>query len=424
MIFNKNKNKVEDLKEEPLNYWEKESYMLAIPEEPTKELLDSVAERVSNIEGVKIITKSDLTEKEPGKIKLSYENEEYEVGYHPVNFSVPEMYLTNKYYFSEEEIEKLKKSKTALTIYMKFNDNSKKSYHLQLKLALAMIPNMIGVMDESAERMLPTSWVQMAANSKVLPSSNDLFTVQVVSDNDSKVWLHTHGLCRCGVTELEILQSDKENYNNHYNLLTTFASYLIDKKEKYQNSAYIGILSNRQPIVVTYLSWTKGIKEFKNLDMGGVKDRENGHNSKTGIIFIYKSEEDEKQGKISKISDFDNLWGDNPIFFISNEETARMKALATERFNFVKEQSNNKENKIIIKIGLPVDDKDNFEHIWFELIEFEGDRFKAKLLQEPYNVNDIHEGDERWYTVKDVTDWLIYTPKFTVNPGNAYLLMS
>ena len=147
MIFNKNKNKVEDLKEEPLNYWEKESYMLAIPEEPTKELLDSVAERVSNIEGV--------------KIKLSYENEEYEVGYHPVNFSVPEMYLTNKYYFSEEEIEKLKKSKTALTIYMKFNDNSKKSYHLQLKLALAMIPNMIGVMDESAERMLPTSWVQM-----------------------------------------------------------------------------------------------------------------------------------------------------------------------------------------------------------------------------------------------------------------------
>lgn len=135
---------------------------------------------------------------------------------------------------------------------------------------------------------------------------------------------------------------------------------------------------------------------------------------------MYKTEKDEKKGKLTKVSEF--KLGDNPIFFISNEETARMKELATERFYFVKEQANKKENKIIMKIGLPVDNNNNFEHIWFEFIEFEGDKFKAKLLQEPYNVENIHEGDERWYTVSDITDWVIYTPNFTVTPSNTYLL--
>ena len=193
-------------------------------------------------------------------------------------------------------------------------------------------------MDESAEKMLPTSWVKMAANSKVIPASNDLFTVQMVSERNGEIWLHTHGLCRCGVTELEILQSDKENCNEHYNIISTLASYLIDKKKEYHNSAYIGILSNRQPIVVTYIPWTKGLKEYENLDLGSIRDRQDGHNSKTSIIFIYKNQEDEKQGKLTKVSEFNGLWGDNPIFFISNEETARMKELAMERFGIVKEE--------------------------------------------------------------------------------------
>lgn len=334
--------------------------------------------------------------------------------------------MNNKYYFKAEEIEKLKKVTRALTIFMKFKDDSKKSFHLQLKLAVAMVPDMIGLMDESAEKILPASWVRLAAKSNVTPGPADLYTVQAIYDKNGEVWLHTHGLCRCGLTELEILKSDKENYNNHYNLISTFASYLIDKNKEFnvhEDSAYIGMLINNQPVVVTCVPWTEGLKEYKKLTLGDVKDRKEGHNTKTSLIFIYKSEEDEKQKRISKVSEYNNLWGENPLFFISNEETARMKQLAMERFNYVKEEFGKEENKIIIKIGLPIDDnKQDFEHIWFELIEFEGDKFKAKLLQDPYNVENIHEGDERWYTVDDVTDWVIYTPGASITPDRVNFL--
>ena len=42
MFFNKNKS--QELKEEPLGYWELESYMQIVPRNPSKELLDTVCD--------------------------------------------------------------------------------------------------------------------------------------------------------------------------------------------------------------------------------------------------------------------------------------------------------------------------------------------------------------------------------------------
>ena len=419
MWFKKEKN----MEEKPLAYWEEKSYMMVIPEKNTEDFMSGMFDRVSNIEGIKIIDQTPFKLKEHGSIKLIYQNEEYEVGFYPSGFSLPEVYLHKSFYFTQEEIEKLKDATSALTIYMKWHENPKKAFHLQLKLAVAFIPNLIGIVDESAEKVLPSRWVKMIASSKILPSSNDLYTVHIVYEKNGEVWLHTHGLCRCGQTELEILKSNQENYNNHYRLLSTYANYLIDQKESFdprEKGAYIGVLMNKNPIVVTCISWTKGLKEYKKISLGNLQDRQEGHNSKSSIIFLYKSEEDEKQKRLSKISEYDSLWGENPIFFVSNEETARMKSLAMERFHFVKDY---KDNEIIIKIGLPIDQEGSFEHIWFKLIEFEGEKFKAKLLQEPYHVKDMHEGDEAWYTVSDVTDWMIHTPNYTITPENTYRLL-
>ncbi len=420
MFFGKKK-----LKEEPLGYWEEKSYMQIIPRDSKSDYVSGIFDRVSNMKEIDVIEKKSITEKNPGSIKFKYENEEYEVGFYPNDFNIPEFYINNPAVFSEEYKQELLSATRALTIFMEFHKDSKKSYHLQLKLAAAMVPDYIGILDESAEKMLPKKWVEMTVKSKIVPSSKELYTIQVVSDGKGEAWLHTHGLCRCGITELEILQSDQENYRNHYNLINTYAMFLIDKKEDFnprEKGSYIGVLINNQPVVVTCRSWTEGINEYKNLKLGNLDDRKTGHNTKTSIIFIYKSEEEQNKGILSKVSIYDKLWGDNPIFFISNEETERMKALAREQFHYVREYFENKENDIIIKIGLPVDNEGNFEHIWFELLDFDGEKFKCKLTQEPYNVKDMHKDDEAWFTVENVTDWIIYTPKLAINPSNVFLL--
>lgn len=119
----------------------------------------------------------------------------------------------------------------------------------------------------------------------------------------------------------------------------------------------------------------------------------------------------------------------NPIFYISDKETKRMSDLAKERFSYVEKifKANNNIN-VLIKLGLAtIDDegnidKENLEHIWFELLFFEDEGFRARLTQEPYYIPNIHAGDEGKYFVSDITDWIIYIDEKTITPDTVYLL--
>lgn len=412
------------LVEQPLGYWEEKSYMMAIPRSDDEDILKKGIDRLSSNKEFKV---KDTNYGVNGVVtlKVVYDKKTYELGFYLGGISVPEYYLYRNFLFTEEEKQDILNARRAITIFMKFDGDAKKCFHLQLKLATSLIPDLIGVMDESAEKMLPAKWVRMMAESKVLPSSKDLFNVQAVNGKDGSVWLHTHGLCRCGVTELEILNSDKDHTQQHYNLIMTYAMFLLDKKEPFDpiyNGAYIGRLVNGYPVVVTAVPWVEGLNKYKRLKNGNAKDRNNGHNSKTSIIFLYTSEEDENNRILKQVSLYNELWGENPLFFFSDEETDRMKSLARERISYVKEAFKNKDNTILLKIGLPLKEKGKFEHIWFELLEIKGKKFKGKLTQEPYDVPTMHTGDEAWYTIDDLTDWIIYTKEAAVNPSNAYLL--
>lgn len=410
------------LKESPLYYWEEKSYVMAITDgKDDDNLLKNALSRIDKSKEIKVIESNPDFSTQTIMFKVEYKRVTYEVGMYVGGVSVPEYYLNNLY-LSDEEKKALLDAKKCITIFMSFDDNPKVCFHLQIKIANLLVPDMLALLDESAERIFVSDWVKLTASSKYTPSSKDLFSVQAVNGEDGSVWLHTHGLSRCGITELEILGSHSEVSRNHYNLINSYAMYLIDKTEEHSGGDYIGRLINGMPIVATCVSWVDALKYYKNIKNGGKDDRKNGHNSRSSVIFLYTSEENENNNVYSKVSDFDSLWGDNPLFFISDEETNRMKNVAVERFEYVKKAHKDKNNTILLKIGLPLEEKGKYEHIWFELIEFKKDKFKAKLTQEPYYVNDIHEGDEKWFTVDDLTDWIIYTSKSSITPDSAYML--
>lgn len=426
--FFKKENKNSKPEEAPLNYWEKESYLMALPSSGYVDVSEDTILRVRDIAGVDIIESALPDEEKPGHIVLSFEDEIYEIGFYKDGFSLPEMLSRQGYYFTEEEMEAIARSESALTVFMEFPGDSRKAYHLQLKVVKAMVPDLLAVMDESAERLVSGRWVTLATESNVAPSAQSLFTVQAVGGENGSVWLHTHGLNRCGLYELEVLGSDQDNYSDHFNVINTFASILLDSKDRPEpgEGVRIGMFDVNRPMVATYVSWTKGLSEYPGIDLGGIEDRRQGHNTKTAIVFLYKEEKDEMTRTFRKVSEFNGLWADNPLFFISTRETERMSALARERFGMVKYMAE-KNCPVILKIALRTDhgeSEDDHEHIWFELIRFDGDEFEARLTQEPYDVSAMHTGDVGRYSVDNVTDWLIQTPDFTVAPDNAYLLLS
>ena len=220
MIFKKKKTVLE---EQPLCYWEESSYMMAVPKEGGMDLSVRLFERVAAISGVELLKKRLPDEDEPGYMEVGYDGEVYEIGFYEGDFSMPDMFIRGDYYFTADR---------ALTVFMKFGVDGQKSYHLQLKIAVAMVPDLLAIVDESAEKLVCARWATLAADSAVVPGTSVLFTVHAVTDEGGEVWLHTHGLNRCGLYELEILKSDKENYNNHYYLISTLASHLLDKDDR------------------------------------------------------------------------------------------------------------------------------------------------------------------------------------------------
>ncbi len=419
------KKQKQEIKEFPLSYWEEYSYMLALVDNDTELKQKEIVNRISKIKDVTIKRFNYDIISNVFYVDVKYYKENYQIGFFYNNFSLPNIYLTSAFYFKEEEKEKLKNVNKALSIFTKFNKDAKRSFHLELKIADAVVPDLIGLVDESAERLLPAKWVKLSANTNTLPSPSDIFNIQVVY-NDNEVWLHTHGLSRCGITELEILKSNKKNLENHYNIIKTYATCLLDEPSTYnprEESIMIGLINGKIPIIVTCMSWTKAINLYDKLEMGDIKDRFQGHNSVTSPIFIYRKEEDRINHKLSKVTDLDSSWSKNQIFFLSEKETERMRELAIERFDYLKKIFN-KDNKIVIKIGLKCDLKEDIdrEHIWFELTELKSNKFKAKLTQEPFNISYIHKGDEKWFSVEDITDWIAYTEDYEIHPSDVYLL--
>ena len=354
--------------------------------------------------------------------------ESFSMEMYPTGFSIPELYRC-QHFFPDIDIEAIQKLEYGLAVEMVFGVNALSSYHLQLKLIHAMLPDALAVIDDSSEKILSGRWVALAAESVVPPAPRYLYTAQAVSGEEDCVWLHTHGLNRCGRPELEVLASTKDNYQEHYNVLETLANRILEDEEvpEFGSPYFLAYVAEGMPLVVTLIDWEEAVELYEPDMLGGKRERKDGHDRDTCVVFVYPSQESADKGEFYPLDIYDKFMKENPVFMISNEETDRMRAQAVERISYLFDAAADQDNHILVKIGLPVDEEhktqDNErEHIWFELLEVSGDRFQAKLTQEPYYIKDMHEGFVGEYGPEDVTDWLIYTPEGRISPDDVYRL--
>ena len=271
-------------------------------------------------------------------------------------------------------------------ILIEFGKSNIDSYHLQLKLISTMIPNLLGIMDFSSQKLLSGRWAKMAAESYIQPAPEYIYTIQAINDEDGSVWLHTHGLRRCGSLELEIIGSNTESYQDHGTVIQMIAKNIVTNRylEEEKEPFYIG-----EGIVGTWVPLEKVLDSYPSECLGG-SDGRNDEHAETAVIYVYLTEEDYKNGKYSHISSVNEVMQNNPLYFISDEETMRMKGLALERWEYFTEAITNPENNGLIKFGILVDEKyrtegdANLVHLWFHIEGVDGDKVRGTLINQPY----------------------------------------
>ncbi|MFV0467967.1 MAG: DUF4026 domain-containing protein, partial [Dysgonomonas sp.] len=296
-------------------------------------------------------------------------------------------------------------------------------------------------------RLLSAKWLSMAADSAVPPSPDYLYTLHCVYDEDVEIgnrryWFHTHGLHRCGSVELEMLNFSQgaEQMNTLINMtVKKFLSDPAKEKERF-TIGYDGMGIN-----LCWLRWEEALKDLPKNILGGAADRDeadNVHAEPSGILFAVED------GNMISPEIYASTLAENPIYYITNEETNRMSALAKERFSsferiftreykkpekksFLKNLFGPKEDEkpgwtFLVKLGLTVDDPESGsekEHLWYDVLSIENNQIKGKLLNQPYWISNLHEGDLGIYPLEVLTDWIIYSPDNTYTPDSAYLLI-
>lgn len=409
------------------------SYMMAVPRDP-EDIMDpdTVLARLDNAQDFEFEVQDigfDEEEENP-VLGVLYQGQTYTIHVFAEEFEMTDMYAVN-HRFTQANFRAMKAAEAGVTVAMEFGPDPQESFHLQLKLLQCMVPNMVGIVDFCSERLLSSVWARMTAESAVPPSPMYLYAIQAVEGDNGDVWMHTHGLNRCGLVELEILDSDTEHFSVHSSILNAMANQAICRGELPDEGEpdYIAALPGGGAIVTTWIDWEQAVKWYDPHVVGGMDDRMEDHNEDTGVIYAYPTRDDYEGKRFVALSQLPREWLDNPLFLVTNGETRRMSELARERMDFLRAGLNMPDSKVLVKVGLDVDlDKrekagTDKEHIWFELERLEDGFLYGALSQEPYYIAEMHEGFKAKIPVHALTDWSIDVGGMIVTPDSAYLLV-
>lgn len=405
------------------------SFMIVILR--NEEDMENPGSFLGNLTDNKLISVKDmhLDEERGMVVRFEIESAEYEAVLNPEEVEIPNM-VRPEHAFSDEEYQMLDEARVGLSVCMDFEGDCNRCFFDQLRFINALFPDILAVLDCPSEKLLSGKWVSLAAKSKTLPAPRYLFTVQAISDGGEEVWLHTHGLKRCGLYELEILGSNKEFFNDHYKMIESFALRMLESDDPIEpgDGVFVGQAAGKA-LTLTAVEWREALEFYPDAALGTEEDRDDGvHGEDTYVLMIYKNDQDEEAKRYTPVQDFNRFLDQNPIYMFSTAETKRMSDLAIERIPYMLKAFENKDNTVIVKIGLITDkaywdgDKPEREHIWFELKDVKDDKIVAVLTQEPYYVSGFKEGDTGTFPFSEITDWMIFTKEHRVTPDDAYLL--
>lgn len=342
-----------------------------------------------------------------------------------VTENVPEIFSVNT--IKEENYKEALEVNYAIHISTVFQNYPLTDYQRQLQLLNSIVADASLFLDMSCSTARSGDWLAYTATFPLLPSLDYLYTIHAIYDDDKdpnkvEYWFHTHGLYRAGVIELEIV--GVEDSNAYYGeLLNTVAKLFIERGVPEKGFKFTPAYG----VSVCWLPWQEALEKL-NIDKdfsGSYKDRnDNIHNTPSGVLVAV----DEK-GNCHTMDYYKDKLTDNPIFMLSNFETAIMREAAFDKIEYFIElltkKKKDEDTSFLVKLGYAREDEDpnDLEHLWFEVHDFTDDGyFDATLINEPYKDLNMHEGDRGMHSIENLTDWIIYYKSVHYDSKNIYLL--
>lgn len=318
--------------------------------------------------------------------------------------------------------------------------------HVLLQYAVmdAVAGECYALQDIVASQFLSGTWLAEMAQSLVPPSPDSYYVIHVITsdDNPNDIWMHTHGLLKFGLPELEALRVRREQISTVQQIIISLANCLLDNEEIWQTNEAFTIAQTEQQIIdVRLMAWQDALKSdalapmkkgfFKQKAIpfsGDLSEREEGdiHTEPSMVILA------DVNGKIINFSELGDLLNEEKNHMMSmmpTSETMRMFYQAEEKlplFTSCLKRHPPEQGQwgYMMKIRCESPSTEAAEHMWFTVHSIDGNNVTATLENAPFNIPEMQAGERYTLPLENAVDWQIYsTPlQARIAPNDAYRL--
>lgn len=320
------------------------------------------------------------------------------------------------------EVERGKQSRRRIGVVSYVDEDPLGDFHRQIEILSCLVDDAVYVMDMEACRPFSGLWLREAASVPVPPPPESLYSVHQVVAEDETCWFHTHGLKRCGLPELEILNVEPGGYQIALSLINVTAKLILDR----------GMPAANEPFLVGYdmellwLPWKIALEaeEMIGDELGGPEDRNEFHDQPSAVLYAPGEDPGDLLNPGAVFTAIQH-----PVFFISSMETQRMRYLALFRLEYFAavfhQRGRHEDWSFVMKIGYAIDgatDDDDYEHLWFRVHDMGPDWMSGELLNQPYQIERLKQGEVLRNDLTQMSDWQIRSPHGHFDADNVRLL--
>jgi hypothetical protein len=230
-------------------------------------------------------------------------------------------------------------------------------------------------------------------------------------------WFHTHGLAEIGLFDFDILNPSNSALHQTVNAI---AFAILEGKLKKGGSAELFSKSGQIVAVPVKEFMAKAAPEWTTIrddpQKTHVEDR----------VVLCEMATSRWFGRVpSQMRPAKSLRDDFPddtLIAYSNEATELMAQRARATYSVFRElrrEVGEIELPCLVKIGYQTDGgrtPSDREHLWFQVHEARENEVDATLVNEPFAIKRLKQGQRAVHPIDALTDWQILTPHGSVNP--------
>ena len=161
--------------------------------------------------------------------------------------------------------------------------------------------------------------------------------------------------------------------------------------------------------------------DAQNTFLGGMDDRDEYHQSPSVLLFKCNTSEEYIESFFKEHEEATGL-----MFYKTNSETARMAYNAKNTFGYFSNifhiEQSNEDFRFLAKFGVSYEEGKS-EHMWFEMQNITEDFIQGILINEPYFIKDMSEGNSYHLDFDNLTEWVIYAGDAVIKPNNLYMFI-